>query len=235
MIPSWLHALSIIALLAGAVSAVVLLVDIIRHPQHMWIMDVVWPLTALYAGPLGLWAYFRFGRSIGHSGHGQGAYNKPLFAGVGIADTHCGAGCSLGDILSEWLVFFFPSIMVWFGYQSIFVDKIFAVWVLDFILAFVFGIGFQYFTIAPMRGLGFHYGMIAALKSDTLTVTTWQIGMYSFVALAQFGYFRPLLGKLVEVSTPEFWFTMQIAMLAGFATSYPVNWWLIKVGIKEKM
>jgi hypothetical protein len=28
---------------------------------------------------------------------------------------------------------------------------------------------------------------------------------------------------------------MQIAMLAGFITSYPVNWWLIKVGIKERM
>ena len=37
------------------------------------------------------------------------------------------------------------------------------------------------------------------------------------------------------VNSPAFWFTMQIAMLAGFITSYPVNWWLIKVGIKERM
>jgi hypothetical protein len=28
---------------------------------------------------------------------------------------------------------------------------------------------------------------------------------------------------------------MQIAMLVGFATSYPVNWWLIETGIKERM
>ncbi|WP_405083923.1 DUF4396 domain-containing protein [Paraburkholderia caribensis] len=28
---------------------------------------------------------------------------------------------------------------------------------------------------------------------------------------------------------------MQLAMLAGFATSYPVNWWLIRSGVKEKM
>jgi hypothetical protein len=27
----------------------------------------------------------------------------------------------------------------------------------------------------------------------------------------------------------------QIAMLFGFVTSYPVNWWLIERGIKEKM
>lgn len=28
---------------------------------------------------------------------------------------------------------------------------------------------------------------------------------------------------------------MQIAMLAGFMTGYPVNWWLLRAGIKEKM
>lgn len=28
---------------------------------------------------------------------------------------------------------------------------------------------------------------------------------------------------------------MQIAMVAGFITSYPVNWWLVSKGIKEKM
>jgi hypothetical protein len=202
-------------------------------------MAVVWPITALFAGPLALWGYFRFGR--GHGGHerqmshGHGAHEKPFPASVGIADTHCGAGCTLGDILSEWLAFFFPVITVWFGYRSIFSQQIFAVWVLDYIFAFVFGIGFQYFTIAPIRGLGFRDGIIAALKSDALTVTFWQTGMYGFVALAQFAYFRPLLGRLLEVNTPEFWFMMQIAMIAGFVTAYPVTWWLIKVGIKEKM
>jgi hypothetical protein len=28
---------------------------------------------------------------------------------------------------------------------------------------------------------------------------------------------------------------MQIAMLCGFVTSYPVNWWLLRAGLKEKM
>jgi len=30
-------------------------------------------------------------------------------------------------------------------------------------------------------------------------------------------------------------FLMQIGMAAGFLTSYPVNWWLVRSGIKEKM
>ncbi len=37
------------------------------------------------------------------------------------------------------------------------------------------------------------------------------------------------------MNTPEFWFAMQAAMLAGFCTAYPVNWLLIRAGVKEKM
>jgi hypothetical protein len=34
---------------------------------------------------------------------------------------------------------------------------------------------------------------------------------------------------------PIFSFTLQIAMLTGFLASYPVNWWLLRAGINEKM
>lgn len=59
--------------------------------------------------------------------------------------------------------------------------------------------------------------------------------MYGFMAFASFYLFRHVLGVRLEVSTPEFWFMMQIAMLCGFATSYPVNWWLLRAGVKEQM
>ena len=154
---------------------------------------------------------------------------------VGKGATHCGAGCTLGDIWRNGWSSACPAIAVWFGWQSIFADKIFAVWIVDYIFAFAFGIAFQYFTIAPMRGLSFGPGIIAAVKADTLSLTAWQVGMYGFMALAHFSIFRPLLGRTLEVNTPEFWFIMQFAMLAGFLTAYPVNWWLISVGIKEKM
>ena len=47
MIPGWLHMVSWIALVAGLICAIVILVDVIRHPQQMWIMNVVWPTIAL--------------------------------------------------------------------------------------------------------------------------------------------------------------------------------------------
>jgi hypothetical protein len=48
MVPDWLHDLSIAYLLLGAICAAVIAYDELRHPQHMWIMNVVWPVTALF-------------------------------------------------------------------------------------------------------------------------------------------------------------------------------------------
>ncbi len=59
--------------------------------------------------------------------------------------------------------------------------------------------------------------------------------MYGFMAFADFYLFGTLLGARLTTDTAEFWFTMQVAMLCGFATAYPVKWWLIRFGIKEKM
>ena len=50
----------------------------------------------------------------GHPGPGPGAHahhhmhddpNRPMFATVTVAVCHCGAGCVLGDIVGEWLVY----------------------------------------------------------------------------------------------------------------------------------
>jgi Domain of unknown function (DUF4396) len=244
MMPMWLHILAIVSLAAGFASAGAIAWDLTRRPQHMWIMNVVWPVTALYATLLGAWGYRRYGRRGAHAhmmamqsggGHASDGSKPPFAVMVGTGAAHCGAGCTLGDIIAEWLAFAFPVIAIWFGYQTLFAEKMFAVWVLDYIFAFGLGILFQYFTIAPMRGLSVRDGIIAALKADALSLTAWQVGMYGFMAVAQFWIFRRLLGVRLEVNSVEFWFMMQLAMIAGFITSYPVNWWLLKSGIKEPM
>ena len=244
MIPAWLHGLSIAALLTGFACALLIAIHITRHHQHMFIMNIVWPVTALFGGPFALWGYFKYGRLASQEKTKQALHRNeepphkrltPFAVMVGKGTTHCGAGCTLGDIMAEWLVFAFPAIAVAFGWQSIFAEKIFAVWVFDYVLAFGFGIVFQYMTIAPMRNLGFAQGLWAAVKADTLSLTAWQIGMYAFMALAYFYFFRTLIGTRLEVNTVEFWFMMQIAMWCGFITSYPVNWWLIRAGLKERM
>ena len=242
--PEWLHILSIAALALGGVCALLVVVDEWRHPQHMWIMNVVWPATALFGGLFALAGYFAYGRLATHAKM-KAAMERdetppsraqtPFPAAVAKGTSHCGAGCMLGDLIAEWLVFFVPAVAIWAGYTSIFPEKIFAVWVVDFVFAFAFGIAFQYFTIKPMRGLSVGRGIVEAVKADTLSLTSWQIGMYGFMAIAHFWIFGTVLGVPLTVASPEFWFMMQLAMLAGYVTAYPVNWWLIRVGIKEEM
>lgn len=244
MVPQWLHALSIAALLFGGLCALVVLVDVIRHPQHMWIMNVVWPVTALFGTVLTLWAYFTYGRLATQEKARQAMERDeempskrgtPFAVMVGKGAAHCGSGCTLGDILAEWLVVFVPSVAVWFGWRSLFAEKMFAVWIVDYVFALVFGVAFQYFTIKPMRDLSPAEGLKQAVKADVASLTAWQVGMYGFMAFASFHLFGTHLDTHLEPVSPEFWFMMQIAMLCGFVTAYPVNWWLVSSGVKEAM
>lgn len=230
--PEWLDIVAWVALALGFSSSLAIIADLIcGHRQQMWIMNLVWPITALYAGPLALWAYFKIGRlsSQPHTcaarthGENPAARHKPFWQSAGLAATHCGSGCTLGDIVAEWALFAVPLTLWGRG--------IFASWVLDYFLAFGFGIAFQYFTLRPMRDISAGAALVEALKADTLSLTAWQFGMYGWAAIATFAIF----GQELDKTGPVFWFMMQIAMLAGFCTAYPVNAWLLKAGIKEPM
>lgn len=230
-VPDWLHSLAIVSLILAGISFILIAADLLNgHQQPMWIMNLVWPLTALYAGPLAVWAYYRIGRTMAATNMPMNGDmtdmaipTKPFWQSVGLGALHCGSGCTLGDILAESFLFFVP--------LTLFGSPMYAAWAVDFVLAFLIGIIFQYFAIKPMRNLTPREGLIAAVKADALSLSAWQIGMYGWMAITTFLIFRHELPK----NGPVFWFMMQLAMLAGFLTSYPVNWWLIRSGVKEKM
>lgn len=230
-----MHGLTVIAWISvagGVVAAAVIALDIARgRTQHMWIMNVVWPLTALYSGPLGLWAYFRIGRaplpaqrrSSANGASHEHSRARAFWQSAVLGTTHCGAGCTLGDIIAEWAAFFFP--------LQLLGRSLFGTWAIDFVAAFLLGIAFQYFAIKPMKNVSRWRALRMALKADSASLTAWQLGMYGWMALAIFAIFGHELPK----TEPVFWFMMQVAMLAGFLTAYPVNCWLIRAGIKERM
>ncbi|MGA7805068.1 DUF4396 domain-containing protein [Bradyrhizobium sp.] len=231
-----LHDLAIASLLLAAASAMIIAGDLIRHPQQMWIMDLVWPVTALFGSLAVICLYFTFGRATrAHPGAKPDEQPAPFAIMVTKGTLHCGAGCMLGDLCAEWLAFAAPGVAVWAGWQWLFGEKMFAVWVLDYAFAYVLGVLFQYFTIAPMRGLSFRDGLIAAVKADTISITAWQIGMYGFMAAARFYIFPHSPRMTSQTDSAEFWFMMQIAMILGFFTAYPANWWLLRIGVKERM
>lgn len=55
------------------------------------------------------------------------------------------------------------------------------------------------------------------------------------MALGQLWLLPALFGRRADVLGPEFWLLMQLAMVVRVCTAYPVNWLLIRRGVKEKM
>jgi hypothetical protein len=272
MPPAWLTAVAWAYLSVCFACAGVIGYDIAvgRRWQPMGVMNAVYPITALYFGPLALafyWRWARAGRRLraapapvsrpaalrpamapagmrahdgqhaGDSaagGHGadrtghppsSGKQGKPRWAVMATEVSHCGSGCVLGDVISEFVIFALA--------LTIAGTALWAEYLGDYILALVLGIMFQYFAIAPMRGLGVRDGLRAAAKADVISLTAFEIGLFGWMAVMTFVLF-PAPHQLMP-DTAAFWLLMQIGMIIGFATSWPANVWLLRRGIKVPM
>jgi len=228
--PTWLTVIAWISLAVAFASALVIAVDVFGrgYRQRMGVMEAVWPVNALYFGPVAVWGYLRFGRPSSQRWlreHDRDeAPAKPHWATVAVGTGHCGAGCTLGDIVAETSIFLLGI--------TIAGKAIWAEYIGDYVLAVLLGLVFQFFAIAPMRGLGLGAGLRAAAKADILSLTAFEVGLFGWMALMAFVFFP---GSPLTPDTAAYWFLMQIGMLVGFATSYPMNVWLIRRGIKEAM
>jgi hypothetical protein len=147
--------------------------------------------------------------------------DRPFWATVLIGVSHCGAGCVLGDLVGEWLVYGANPMI---RGQNIWPELL-----IDYGFALLFGIVFQYFSIAPMSG---QYGpktLIRAAKADILSLTAFEVGLFGWMVAYQVG----IWGYRLEMNTWTYWWMMQVGMILGFITSTPINWYLLKWGIKE--
>jgi len=234
---TWLHVLSWVMVALGLASGAFVAWDLSRRqPPKMAVMRYVWPINALWGGVFGIWAYWQIGRMPARAvqpgassardrgerlGDSDGP-KRPFWQKIVAAAFHCGAGCSLADLIGPFLFLLVPFVVLG--------NEVFGEWTLDYFLALGIGVGFQYGALAPMMGQHGPHVWWRALKVDFLSLTAWQVGMYGWMALVIFVW----IGKL-HPNQIEFWFMMQIAMACGFLTAYPMNWWLVKAGIKEAM
>lgn len=241
MAPGWLGVLAWITIASGFVTAAAILYDMYGRGrrQVMRVMEAVWPVTALYLGPLGWVAYARLGRPVPATGAQtmsletmprvsthhmsmRGEQALPGWRGTVVTATHCGAGCALGDVIGEWIVFG--------AAISIAGHALWAEYIIDFAFGYVFGIGFQYWAIKPMSGLTPRAALRDAITADTLSVIAFEAGMFGWMAVFQLVLFPQLM-----TNDPSYWLMMQIAMVIGLATTYPAQLFLIHRGIKERM
>ncbi len=228
MPPAWLTVLAWTALAVAFASAVWIGYDIHGrgYRQQMTIMEVVWPVTALYFGPAAVAAYRAWGRPASHRwqrDHGDPP-GKPRYASIAVGVSHCGAGCTLGDIIAEFAVFALGATVAGLALGAEYAG--------DYLAALILGIFFQYFAIAPMRGLSLRKGLTEAAKADVASLTAFEVGLFGWMALMYFVFFP---APHLPPDSPVYWFLMQLGMITGFFTAWPVNAWLLRAGIKEAM
>jgi hypothetical protein len=234
-----LQELALLSISVSVICAAVIVADQIFHPQKMSVMNVVWPVTALYFSVFALWTYFVWGRKQSRKtaramppvrvesdteadARRVQHFGPPTTEQVAVSTSHCGAGCMIADVVCEsWIA---SAGIVLFG------SMLWAQYAMDFAAAWLLGVVFQYMAIKPMRDdLSVGGAIAAAIKADTLSIVAFQVGMYAWMALVHY--------KLPHLmpSNAVFWLAMQVGMIFGFATSYPINRWLIAAGLKEAM
>lgn len=76
-------------------------------------------VNAMYLWPITLWTYLNYGRppsvkhgesmhshtAGSHAHRHHGGSERTTFATITVAVCHCGAGCVVGDVIGEWLVY----------------------------------------------------------------------------------------------------------------------------------
>jgi Domain of unknown function (DUF4396) len=222
----WLIIVSWVAVIFGLLTALAIAFDVTALPQHMKIMNVVWPITGLYLPVLGWSLYGDMARrkpmSMAKDMHAAPGGGRPFWKSVFVSTTHCAAGCVIGDIIGAPIVF-------WAGW-TLFGSRLFAEFLVLFVLAYIFGIAFQYLPIRAMRRISRREALLEAIKADTLALTAFEIGLFAWMAFVYFQFV-----PRSELTSPTYWFMMQIGMVLGFIASFPANWYLVRAGVKPGM
>jgi hypothetical protein len=215
-----------IFLAIGVVSFGIVLTDIcMGRYQHTPIMNIAWPITALYSGPIALFMYFKYSRAHKMNMKTQRlakkVKKKPYWVEVFLSSIHSGAGCSLANIIAEiaicWIGIYILGHMIW---SSFFID---------FIFALAVGLIFQYYLIKPMKPrLTPSEAFGLAVKADILSISSFQIGVLGWLLAVHF-----IFNEQLGAGQVLYWFMMQVALTIGLLITYPVNAALLQSRIKH--
>jgi len=223
MIPAWLTVISWIFVGIAVLCATAILYDILGrgYRQRVRVMEAVWPITALYLGPLALLLYYRWGRPRSEKWRKEygSAPEKSLPAAAATGSTLGGAASAIGHVLGVPLVVL--SGLTIAG-QALWM-MILVIAVIATVLLFVFE---YYFSTVPTRGLSSGEGLGVALLIALVTVLAFDVGMGGWMLVMHFLLFMP---PLTDVT---FLFLMQVGLILGFLTGYPAVLWLVRRGIK---
>lgn len=193
------------AVLAAA-SLAVLSRDLSRNnAQTMGLMRIVWVLTVLYSGPLGLAVYW-------FSGRRQIPVDSVWRRGW-RSTSHCYSGCGAGEMVGLLLA---TAVLGWGAGATA---------GLTFALAYLFGFGL---TVGPLlqEGVALRPALWDAFTSESASIV-----MMEAVAISVDLWLAGDAGP----GEPRFWSSVIVSLTCGLLAAWPVNVLLIRFGVKSGM
>lgn len=215
--PAWVTLLGWIVTGIGVLMAGAILVDVFvgGYRQPMWPMELVWAITAVYAGPLALWAYYRWGRPgtrKWQQRHGFAPrWGLPVRAMLQTIPG--GAASFIGHLVAIPIVM---RLGLTIGGR--------AVWpMILLIAAFALPLlaAFEYRALSMADEVASAGRRVRlAVWISVLAVLAFDLGMGAAMMLVAFvlGYAHTSIA---------FWLVMWAGMLLGFVTAYPMVWRLL--------
>lgn len=206
-------------------SAAWIAVDETRHPQAMGVMNVVWPVSALSFSVAAVCALLRLGTEE------DGGGDASRFQSPWRPDS--GASCCWHKSLRRRVLACRRHMRVFDRRRRNHSSGLGSLGGIRHRLCGRLG-RWHRFSVRcqPMRHLPAGKAIAAAIKADTLSILAFQVGMYAWMALTYFVFFpRPHLTPF----SPVYWLMMQAGMICGYFTSFPMNWILLRKGLKEAM
>ncbi|HAN64588.1 MAG TPA: copper oxidase [Rhizobiales bacterium] len=186
-----------------------------RNPE-LTVMKYGWVLVTLYTGPVGAALYVLSCEEPGPYQHE--VFIEPLWKQALGSTIHCLAGDATGIIIAA-AVTAALALPMW-------LDLIF-----EYLLGFGFGLLiFQALFMRDMLGGSYRAALVRSFMPEWLSMNAVMAGMIPvMVALMNHDM------RAMEVTSIRFWGVMSLATLVGAVIAYPVNVWLVAVGLKHGM
>jgi len=210
-----LNGVMLLWFLLTALSLLFVVVDIRTTPESP-VLKWGFILLTAYTGPLGAFLYVLGCREPLPGLHER--YVATRWRQVLGSTMHCVAGDGVGILAGAVIA----SVVHLPGATDI---------ALEYALGFGFGWSvFQSLFMRDMAGGSYLRALSSTFFPELLSMNCLMAGMVPVMTVAMKSV--PASG---DPSGPAFWFVMSMALLVGFNTAYPMNWWLVSRHMKHGM
>ncbi|HXG86170.1 MAG TPA: DUF4396 domain-containing protein [Pyrinomonadaceae bacterium] len=199
-----------------AVSVAYVAWDLLTRTPEMKVMKWGWILVTLYTGVFGLIVYWFSCREPAPGTHEK--FIAPLWKQAVGSTIHCLAGDATGIIVAAAITSLL-GLPMWF-------DS-----VVEYVAGFAFGLLiFQALFMKDMLGGSYWQAVKISFLPEWLSMNAVMAGMIPVMVILMMRDMRAM-----EPTSVRFWGIMSLASLVGAGLAFPVNYWLVKKGLKHGM